>query len=182
MNNNLLSAEQKLKIEENKRKALEKRLHSQDVQTKIEENKRRALEKLKNHSPKGDGKLAAAPVPQSSGYGRGKPGGTSQNAHSVPCGSKSAVPKKASFVPGHGRGKGKGSGPLAGIGNKEFYGINSKPLRGQCVLISKDRFEVKMPFSQPVVEVFKTIPTRMYGKCVCACTSEHLCKKNIHVL
>lgn len=193
MNSNILSHEQKLKIEENKRKALEKRLQNQNVQTQIEENKRKALEKLKQQELKNHAKPPS--VPQSSGCGS-KSGGSFQTAQSLPCGSNSAAPAKApTLSAGRGRPqsmlgragpssvvmqksgnsgsmKGKGNGLLTGIGNKTFYGAPSKPVIGQCVLTSRDRFQVKMQFCQPVIEVFKTIPSRMYGECLCTCAMQ----------
>ena len=37
-------------------------------------------------------------------------------------------------------------------------------VKGKCVLISRERFEVQVGFSAPLVEVFKSMPTKLYGK------------------
>ena len=50
------------------------------------------------------------------------------------------------------------------IGKKQFYGAGQSVLKGSCILISKDRFEVNIGYSQTLVDVFKTIGSRVYGK------------------
>lgn len=41
---------------------------------------------------------------------------------------------------------------------------NIKPVKGQCILISRERFEVKVGYSQPLIELFKRMNTKLYGK------------------
>lgn len=52
------------------------------------------------------------------------------------------------------------------VGNIKFYGATKSSLKGYCVLISKDRFQVDIGFSAPAVEVFKSMKTRLYGTCL----------------
>lgn len=49
---------------------------------------------------------------------------------------------------------------LASSGNN-FIGSN-KPVKGNCILISRERFEVDAKFSSPLVELCKTMKTKMY--------------------
>ena len=51
----------------------------------------------------------------------------------------------------------------SGSGNM-FKNFGMKPVKGSCVLISRDRFEVKVGFSAPLVQFFKTMDTKLYGK------------------
>lgn len=49
-----------------------------------------------------------------------------------------------------------------------FYGQN-KVISGVCSLISEDRFKVELSaFSQPAIDIFKTMPTRIYSKFICS--------------
>lgn len=43
-----------------------------------------------------------------------------------------------------------------------FNGFGGKPVKGSCVLISRERFEVNIGFSAPLVQVFKTMDTKLY--------------------
>ena len=45
-----------------------------------------------------------------------------------------------------------------------FSAIGGKPVKGSCVLISRERFEVDIGFSAPLVQLFKTMDTKLYGK------------------
>ena len=51
------------------------------------------------------------------------------------------------------------------VGMKQFYGSSSQnnALVGYCILISKHRFEVRIGFSQIVVDIFKSIASKCYG-------------------
>ncbi|KAL8607946.1 hypothetical protein ACOMHN_005501 [Nucella lapillus] len=53
-----------------------------------------------------------------------------------------------------------------GIGKAQFYGQVQKPLKGQCVLISRDRFEVNIGFNEGIVTAFKTISSKNYVKAI----------------
>jgi len=39
-----------------------------------------------------------------------------------------------------------------------------KPVKGNCVLISRQRFTVVVPYQAQLIGIFKTIPSRSYGK------------------
>ena len=43
-------------------------------------------------------------------------------------------------------------------------GKTEKPVKGNCVLISRQRFTVVVPYQAQVIGIFKTIPSRSYGK------------------
>ena len=45
-----------------------------------------------------------------------------------------------------------------------FSGFGGKPVKGSCVLISRERFEVNVGFSAPLVQLFKTMDTKLYGE------------------
>ena len=51
----------------------------------------------------------------------------------------------------------------AAAGSNMFQTLGMKPVKGSCVLISRDRFEVKVGFSPPLVEFFKNMETKLYG-------------------
>lgn len=43
-------------------------------------------------------------------------------------------------------------------------GKSEKPVKGNCVLISRQRFTVVVPYQGQLIGIFKTIPSRSYGK------------------
>lgn len=45
---------------------------------------------------------------------------------------------------------------------RNIFGVGVKPVKGQCILISRERFEVKVGYSQPLIELFKKMKTKMY--------------------
>ena len=45
-----------------------------------------------------------------------------------------------------------------------FSSVGGKPVKGSCVLVSRERFEVNIGFSAPLVQLFKTMDTKLYGK------------------
>ena len=51
----------------------------------------------------------------------------------------------------------------ATAGSNMFQTLGMKPVKGSCVLISRDRFEVKVGFCPPLVEFFKNMETKLYG-------------------
>lgn len=42
--------------------------------------------------------------------------------------------------------------------------LNSKPIRGKCELISKDRFIVHVAYHKQLIDIFKTIQSKNYSK------------------
>ncbi|OWF39059.1 SWI/SNF-related matrix-associated actin-dependent regulator of chromatin subfamily A-like protein 1 [Mizuhopecten yessoensis] len=66
--------------------------------------------------------------------------------------------------------KGQGQFNATEVANKVATSYNSgniflgknKPVKGCCVLISRERFEVDVGFSAPLVEVFKSMNTKLY--------------------
>lgn len=57
-----------------------------------------------------------------------------------------------------------GSSQSSAAFNSNIRGKAEKPIKGNCVLISKQRFTVVMPYQTQVLGIFKTIPSRSYGK------------------
>lgn len=49
------------------------------------------------------------------------------------------------------------------VDKKTFYN-KSQSVKGKCVLISRERFEVAIGFSAPLIELFKQMKTKLYGK------------------
>ena len=49
---------------------------------------------------------------------------------------------------------------------KNFKGTSEKPVKGNCVLISRQRFAVVVPYQAQLIGIFKTIPSRSYGMLV----------------
>ena len=47
---------------------------------------------------------------------------------------------------------------------RNIFTALGKSVKGQCILISRDRFEVKVGYSQPLIELFKRMKTKMYGE------------------
>ena len=43
-------------------------------------------------------------------------------------------------------------------------GKSEKPVKGNCVLISRQRFTVVVPYQAQLIGIFKTIPSKSYGK------------------
>lgn len=43
-------------------------------------------------------------------------------------------------------------------------GKSGKTVKGNCVLISRQRFTVVVPYQAQLIGIFKTIPSRSYGK------------------
>lgn len=41
-------------------------------------------------------------------------------------------------------------------------------VKGQCILISRARFEVKINYSENLIALFKQMDSRKYGKCLVA--------------
>ncbi|XP_076461334.1 SWI/SNF-related matrix-associated actin-dependent regulator of chromatin subfamily A-like protein 1 [Babylonia areolata] len=164
MENANLSEEQKRRIEENKRRALAKR--QEKLQGKPPQQPQTSVQPLKvppaftakassgtnignTHSFPPHTETAKGPV-----FGRGQ---TAQR-----CGNQAtaSTSKPGTLIQ---RGYNKQSPNTSSvIGKAQFYGKPQQPLKGQCVLISKDRFEVNIGFSEAVVAVFKTIHSRVY--------------------
>lgn len=59
------------------------------------------------------------------------------------------------------------SGNLQQKGTNIFSSFSGKPVKGDCVLVSRDRFEVKAGYSAPLIELFKTMNTKLYGRYGC---------------
>ncbi|XP_076094482.1 SWI/SNF-related matrix-associated actin-dependent regulator of chromatin subfamily A-like protein 1 [Mytilus galloprovincialis] len=45
---------------------------------------------------------------------------------------------------------------------RNIFGAGVKPIKGQCILISRERFEVKVGYSPPLIELFKKMKTKLY--------------------
>ena len=58
----------------------------------------------------------------------------------------------------------KQSKEKAGPDCSQTYGTNPGRLKGKCVLISRTRFEVNIGYSSTLIEVFKSMNTKHYGK------------------
>ena len=48
--------------------------------------------------------------------------------------------------------------------NLNFKGKSEKSVKGNCVLISRQRFTVVAPYQAQLIGIFKTIPSRSYGR------------------
>lgn len=59
------------------------------------------------------------------------------------------------------------SGNLQQKGTNIFSTFSGTPVRGDCALVSRDRFEVKAGYSAPLIELFKTMNTKLYGRYGC---------------
>ncbi|XP_070210703.1 SWI/SNF-related matrix-associated actin-dependent regulator of chromatin subfamily A-like protein 1 [Littorina saxatilis] len=167
MNNNTLSNEQKLRIEENKKRALAKRqerVHGQSPQktATLNPNASAFVPKATNQSYTKSAHPQATPsssynAPGNQNYNRS----TASTLGAAPKGLHGIGPPNKTWT-----NKGQTSyTSKAGsvIKKNQFYGSAAQPaLKGQCVLIARDRFEVTIGFSQPVVEVFKTISSKVY--------------------
>lgn len=51
----------------------------------------------------------------------------------------------------------------SGDKQRNIFGAGVKPIKGQCILISRERFEVKVGYSPPLIELFKKMKTKLYG-------------------
>ena len=192
MDNTSLSKEQKLRIEENKRRALAKRQQRSQGQTvtarqpttqtadaarffserasysnsnAAKPNTSQPLQTSRNSSHP----ITAKPQVNGSGTVSGinfsRPS-TSTSVAVPQTGQRTdaALHQNQSFRAWFNKGNKPFENKGGGLGKSQFYGQAQQPLKGQCVLISKDRFEVNIGFSQTVVEVFKTISSRVYGE------------------
>ena len=57
------------------------------------------------------------------------------------------------------------AGPLkTGATSSLNFRKSEKEVKGNCVLISRDRFAVIVPYQAQLIGIFKTIPSRRYGK------------------
>jgi hypothetical protein len=74
-------------------------------------------------------------------------------------GSMSSPPWKSKAPGGEAASSGQGANAFPMFGKQ-------KPVKGSCVLITRDRFEVNVGYSAPLVEVFKSMKSRQYGKYV----------------
>lgn len=201
MDNSSLSKEQRLRIEENKRRALAKRQQRSQGQTVYagqQTTTQNATKVLSEPASSSNNNTARLNAPQPLQVSRtsshpvtAKPqvtgsGTVPRNNLDRPSTSRSVVSpytgQKTAAAFGRNKNSGtwhnKGSRPSesqrGGLGKSQFYGQPQKPLKGQCVLISRDRFEVNIGFSQPVVEAFKTISSRVYGKVYIICIYIHV--------
>lgn len=48
--------------------------------------------------------------------------------------------------------------------NKSSQNLQSKPIHGTCEIISKERFTVHVAYHQQLIDTFKTILSKNYGK------------------
>lgn len=48
--------------------------------------------------------------------------------------------------------------------NHSLHNSKSKPVRGTCEIISKERFTVHVSYHQQLIDTFKTISSKNYGK------------------
>lgn len=149
-----LSEEQKLKIEENRKKALEIRalkMASTDCRQKS------ALNNCKN-IPGNSTRVSNVP-----GNGHhnnfAKLNNVIQNGvgdcvnYKITSPSKQLNNLKVTNSPG----KSKGVLPV------QFYGNDKSVISVSCYLISKDRFCADVNYSKTVIDIFKTIPDKLYG-------------------
>ena len=49
-------------------------------------------------------------------------------------------------------------------GTNIFATYSGQTVKGDCVIVSRDRFEVKSGYSAPLVELFKSMNTKLYGE------------------
>lgn len=162
------------------------------VQERIEENRRKALEKLaeKKKSPVKAGpsvfasqnsgaKLSAiSSVNKANNMSK-----TGQTGQPVSCGIQPVKTSssssflnsfnKASAIALNHKSSSTNQTPLSvshggteavATSKNMFASFSGKTLKGSCVLISRDRFEVDIGFSAPLVQFFKTMDTKLYGK------------------
>lgn len=53
------------------------------------------------------------------------------------------------------------------ISTNKFYPNKTESIMGNCIMIKNDRFAVELAkFSASLIELFKTIPTKAYGKII----------------
>lgn len=86
--------------------------------------------------------------------------------------SSSSTSNASSFTPSNNNtGSSKPTSNFTGIlpakeetNKRNIFTALGKSVKGQCILISRDRFEVKVGYSQPLIELFKRMKTKMYGE------------------
>lgn len=95
-----------------------------------------------------------------------------QNASSLPtrkfetdtqstCNSNSSTTTTSTSVSASNRA---GPSKSSAAHNLNFKGKSEKPVKGNCVLISRQRFTVVAPYQAQLIGIFKTIPSRSYGR------------------
>lgn len=77
-----------------------------------------------------------------------------------PNSSSSTTSNSASVSASNSAGSSKSSATF----NLNVRGKSEKPVKGNCVLISRQRFTVVVPYQPQLIGIFKTIPSRSYGK------------------
>lgn len=60
----------------------------------------------------------------------------------------------------------QGARPVQGVSRSAvqaaFGAPSTKPVSGSCVMMADDRFRVEAPYHQQMIEIFRTMPSRMY--------------------
>lgn len=126
---------------------------------RIEENRRKALEKraAKTHTLNGNQNGNSTLLPTTVSIK--DPSGTSNNYFAQNgnlCGSNHMNTTKPSILPRNQR-------LLDRIDKIPIkFQINNEVLKGRCVLLSKERFYVDVGYKAEVIDVFKQVPSRMY--------------------
>ena len=163
-----------------------------EQQRRIEENRKKALQKLAARKRaasgvSGSGELAPQPKrpplrpPQSAlshytapassaGCGSHEPRLEHvKTASSSSTSSRSSSSTCSSYRDGKGFFKGKGRG------NKSSYTSLKTVITVSVVLASRTRFKVVVPYNAELIQLFKTIPSRSYGVKMHTHTCTHAC-------
>ena len=134
---------------------------SASLAERIEQNRLKALAKLaeRNNCPKGNAQSNQHSVPNgsvnlSSETNCSKSAQNFQKGANIFSGStvSSNGPQNVGF---------SGNQLFNGTGMPSFSGI---PVKGECVLIARDRFSVKAGYSAPLIQLIKAMDTKLYGK------------------
>ena len=140
------------------------------VQERIEQNRLKALEKLaeKKKSPAKPVVNSSDTVPLYSTHktDQVRPSSSKTLISSINKASSDALNNKSSSGLANQQPSSMShDGPEALSSSKNIFStVGHKPVKGSCVLISRDRFEVDVGFSAPLVQLFKTMETKLYGE------------------
>ncbi|KAF0311821.1 SWI/SNF-related matrix-associated actin-dependent regulator of chromatin subfamily A-like protein 1 [Amphibalanus amphitrite] len=133
-----LTEEQKLRIEENRRKALLRRAERSQTQPSHASTGNAELTKVANHKP------TNVPLKRKyDGTFNSKQGSSSPHFQST----NRASGSRTNTVP---------------INKESFYGTKKQVVAGSCHLISADRFMVEVGYNQDMIAMFQKVPDRRY--------------------
>lgn len=152
-----LTEEQKRRMEENRRKALERLKASQNARQGVNPVSDTSAASTNEPSKRN----ASNSAPGSSGIPRGSnPTFYSQQSKSGPVSSTTKQQHSSNAWKQSNHQHAVRSASTQGAASWGDPGI--KVINGSCVLISEDRFVVDVPFHQQTIEIFRSMPSKMY--------------------